>query len=126
MAWIEWGKFALIVATFVVGTAIPFIIAVVKAIKKRNHAKTDAEKAQADAELMTLAKQLIVNVEHEYKDYNAYLKARGQSAGTVKKNSVLTDLKQYAIEKGYKFIESEWSIAIDKLVDFTRNVNTNK
>ena len=81
------------------------------------------KKALADAELKELAKVLIADVEREYKDYNAFLKSRGQSAGEMKKNSVITELKAYALEKGYGFDEDEWGKAIDDLVTFTRNVN---
>ena len=123
MKWLEWGKFVMIVFSFMVGTAIPFLIAVRDAHIKRRNATTEAEKAQADAELATLAKQLIVEAEKDYKDYNNFLKARNQSAGAVKKAHVLTDLKAYAIEKGYEFLDDEWSKKIDELVTFTRNVN---
>ena len=123
MKWLEYCKFGLLVASFIVGTAVPFLVAVKKAHKKRNHAQTEAEKAMANTELMNLAKGLIADVEREFKDYNAFLKSRGASAGSVKKNSVMTDLKAYAIEKGYDFDETEWSDAIDNLVAFTRNVN---
>lgn len=123
MEWLEWVKFAGIVLSFVVGTAIPFIIALVNAIKKRAAAKTEAEKEKANSELLAVAKDLIAKVETEYKEYNAFLKARGQSAGSVKKNSVMTDLKAYAIEKGYAFDADTWSENIDKLVEFTRTVN---
>ena len=123
MNWVEWVKFAGIVLSFVIGTAIPFIIALADAIKKRKAAKTEAEKEQANSELRALAKTLIAKVETEYKDYNAFLKSRGASAGSIKKNSVLTDLKAYALEKGYAFDAEEWSATIDTLVEFTRNVN---
>lgn len=123
MKWVEWSKFAMYAFAFIVGTAIPFIIAVANAHKKRKNAKNEAEKAQADAELLSLARTLIANVEKEYKDYNNFLKTRGQSAGSVKKASVLTDLKAYAIEKGYSFLEDEWDKKIDELVEFTRSVN---
>lgn len=123
MKWLEWGKFAMIVFSFIVGTAIPFFVAVKNAHKKRNKATTEAEKAQADAELMNLAQTLIVKAETEFKEYNNFLKTRGQSAGSVKKASVLTDLKAYALEKGFSFLEDEWSNKIDELVSFTKDVN---
>lgn len=112
-----------IILSFVVGTAIPFVIALVNAIKKRKAAKTEAEKEKANSDLLAVAKDLISKVETEYKDYNAFLKTRGQSAGSVKKNSVMTDLKAYAIEKGYGFDADTWSETVDKLVEFTRTVN---
>lgn len=112
-----------IILSFVVGTAIPFVVALVKAVKARKAAKTEAEKEKANADLRDLAKTLIAKAETEYKEYNAFLKARGQSAGATKKNSVMTDLKAYAIEKGYAFDAETWSATIDSLVEFTRTVN---
>ena len=123
MKLLEYCKFGLLVASFIVGTAIPFLVALRNAHMKRKNATTDAEKAFAYAELKELAKVLIADVEREYKDYNAFLKSRGQSAGEMKKNSVITELKAYALEKGYGFDEDEWGKAIDDLVTFTRNVN---
>ena len=123
MKWLELGKFAVIVLTFLVGTFIPWAVALKNAHKKRKNATTESERVQADAELQTLAKELIVRAEQEFKDYNNFLKARGQSAGSVKKESVLTNLKAYAIEKGYTFIDEDWDKKIDELVTFTRNVN---
>lgn len=113
-----------IILSFVATTAIPFIVALIKAVKARKAAKTEAEKEKANSELRDLAKDLIAKAEAEYKEYNAFLKARGQSAGKEKKNSVMTDLKAYAIEKGYAFDADTWSETIDSLVEFTRAVNS--
>lgn len=123
MKLLEICKFSLLVASFIVGTAIPFLVALRNAHLKRKNAITDAEKALADAELKELAKVLIADVEREYKDYNAFLKSHGKSAGEKKKATVITELKAYALEKGYGFDEDEWSKVIDDLVTFTRNVN---
>ena len=105
----------------------------VKAKKAEAEAKTEAEKAQAQAEqaaavldMEEAAKSFIAEAETLYKAYDDLLKQRGQSAGALKKETVLVKLRTYAIEKGLSFDLNEWSEKIDKLVKFTKAVNAKK
>lgn len=116
-------KLAGIILSFVTGTAIPFIIALVKAIKAKKAAKTEAEEQKANAELYDLAKTLVKGAETTFADFNTYMKNKGSSAGAQKKQSVLIDLKDYALSKNYKYDADYWSNKIDEIVDLTRAVN---
>ena len=51
------------------------------------------------------------------------LKQRNASAGAVKKDTVMTKLQAYAMEKGYEFDAEFWSNQIDEIVALTRTVN---
>lgn len=102
-----------------------------KAKEAAANAKTEAEKAQAEAdratadlELEQAAKNFIAEAETLYKAYDEILKARGGSAGAMKKETVLSKLRTYAIENGISLDVNEWSEKIDKLVKFTKMVNT--
>lgn len=116
-------RLIIVALSFVIGTAIPFIIALVNAIKAKKAAKTEAEKEKANTDLYNLAKSLVQGAEARFADYNAYMKNKGQSAGADKKKSVLTDLKDYALSKSYEWDAEKWSEAIDEIVALTRNVN---
>ncbi len=101
-----------------------------KAKKAAVEAKTEAEKAQAEAEkaaaelaMEQAAKIFIAEAENLYKAYDEILKARGESAGAMKKETVLAKLRTFAIEKGFSLDVSEWSAKIDELVKFTKSVN---
>lgn len=102
----------------------------VKAKKAAAEAKTEAEKAQAEAEhaaaeleMEQAAKLFIAEAETLYKAYDEILKQRGQSAGAMKKETVLAKLRTFAIEKGVSLDVTEWSAKIDDLVKFTKSVN---
>lgn len=122
----------------VVLSATLAIISFVYAIKARRAAKkhladatTAEEQAQADADLAaaelaleTAAKSFIADAEVMYKSFDDVLKAKGQSAGTIKKETVLSKLRTYAIEKGITLDVDAWSAKIDELVAFTKKVNS--
>ena len=93
-------------------------------------AKTEAEKAQAEAAIKEAelameqaAKTFISDAEITYKTVDELLKARGQSAGSLKKETVLAKLRTYAIENGIALDVETWSKKIDDLVKFTKEVN---
>lgn len=105
----------------------------VKAKRAAVVAKTEAEKAQAEAEqaaaaleMEQAAKLFIAEAETLYKAYDELLKQRGQSAGAMKKETVLAKLRTFAIEKGVSLDVAEWSAKIDELVKFTKSVNGKK
>lgn len=115
-------------------TAVVTFILSFKARKKAKEAaelaETEAEKAKAEAEIKAAelameqaAKSFISDAEITYKSVDDILKARGQSAGSLKKETVLAKLRTYAIEKGYTIDINVWSDKIDELVKFTKEVN---
>lgn len=118
-------------------SAIPAVIAWVKAAKAKKQAKahaenatTEAEQAKAEAEyaaavldMEQAAKSFIAEAELTYKSFDELLKAKGQSAGALKKETVLAKLRTYAIEKGITIDAEQWSAKIDELVKFTKQVN---
>lgn len=119
-------KIIFLVASFVITTAVPFIISLVNANKKRKEAKTEAEKQAAINEMTEAAKVFIVQAEQLYKEYDALMKANGSTGGLVKKDSVMSKLQAYAHEKGYTFDAEYWSNKIDSIVELTRKVNAKK
>lgn len=110
----------------IVGTTVPAIIALVKAIKKYKAAKTEAEKQAAINEMATAAKSFIANAEELYKDVDRVLKTQGKSAGSLKKKDVMSELQTLANSKGYEFDSEFWSEQVDKIVNLTRQVNATK
>ena len=104
-------------------TIIPLIISLAKAIKKRKEAKNEAEIAEAEADLLQTAILLIDSAETLYKDVDKALKSKGESAGPVKKETVMMKLQTYANEKQYDFDAEKWSGVIDGIVKITKNVN---
>lgn len=116
------------------GAAIWSFVTAAKAKRKAKaqaeEAKTEAEKAQAEAAIKAAelameqaAKTFISDAEITYKTVDELLKARGQSAGTLKKETVLAKLRTYAIENGITLDVETWSKKIDDLVTFTKEVN---
>lgn len=104
-----------------------------KAKKEAEAAKTEAEKAKAEADLAAAnlaleqaAKDFIAQAETMYNSVDAILKAKGESAGALKKETVLAKLRTYAIENGISLNVIEWTDKIDELVKFTKNVNAKK
>lgn len=126
MDWLEIIKLVSIILSFVIGTAIPFIIALVNSVKKRKAAQTEAEKEKANAEIYNLAKQLVQGAEVAYEEFNTYMKNKGLTAGSLKKKDVMIELKSFALENGYAFNTETWSEKIDEIVELTRNVNAKK
>lgn len=104
-------------------SAIPLVIALVTACKKRKAAKTNAEKEAAENDLTETLTRLIEEAEVTYKEVDAMLKANNKSAGPVKKDSALTKLQAYALQKGYDFDLEKWSLKNDEIVRMTKQVN---
>lgn len=116
---------------------IPLVVALVKAVKKKVEinkqlqettdeaeiAKLQAANAEATNEMLDICNELIVNAEDLYSNVSALLKKDGSSAGAVKKDSVMSKLQAYALEKGYTFDTSFWSDKIDQIVEMTKKVN---
>lgn len=123
MTWIE---IIVKIACILLGIAVSCAITIpklVKAIKQRRAAKTEAEKAEADLAIRNYMKELIVNAEANYMSLNDALKQIGDTAGTFKKDKVLSDLRDYCDEHGYEFNKAELGQEIDDLVAMTKQVN---
>ncbi|MBQ2894122.1 MAG: hypothetical protein IJE92_01230 [Clostridia bacterium] len=117
-------KVIILVASFVITTAVPFVISLVNAIKKRKAAQTEADKQAAINDMLAQANTFIGDAEALYKSIDSIVKAQGGSTGANKKDSVMTKLQAYAISKGYEFDAEFWSGKIDEVVALTRKVNT--
>ena len=128
----------ILVATFVITTAIPFIIGLVDANRKRKVAKKAAEEATTEAELakaeaahqaaindmLRQANVFVEQMEGLYKNIDAIVKEQGSTTGPLKKEGAMTKLQAYAIEHGYEFDAEYWSKYIDDTVKLTHNVNS--
>lgn len=115
-------KIAYLIGVFFIGV-IPTMIALLKSLKSKRVAKTEAEKEAAKTNMRDQLTILIESAEKLYKGVDVALKSQGQSAGPMKKDSVISKLQTYAINAGYTFDVEYWSEKIDELVEFTRNVN---
>ena len=104
-------------------SAVPFIIALTQVCKKKKSAKSDAEKEAATNDLTEVVTNLIKQAKATYKEVDAILKSENKSAGPVKKDTVLTKLQAYALQKGYDFDLDAWSAKIDDIVAMTKQVN---
>lgn len=86
-------------------------------------AKAESDLAAAELALEAAAKSFIMDAEVMYKSFDDVLKTKGQSAGSLKKETVLSKLRTFAIEKGITLDVEAWSAKIDELVAFTKKVN---
>lgn len=114
------------------GTVVSFVVALVKNIKKYKEAKTEADEEAARNDMKTAAQGFIADAEKLYEDYTKSLVGTGVAvttsvkSGSLKKDSVMSKLSQYALEKGYTFDSEYWSGVIDELVALTKSVNAQK
>lgn len=119
-------------AVILLGTIVSFVTALVKNIKKYKAAKTEAEQEAALNDMTSAAQGFIADAEKLYENYTKQLVGTGVAvttsvkSGELKKKSVMSDLSQYALEKGYVFDSEYWSAVIDQLVELTKNVNAKK
>lgn len=118
-------EIALPIAAFLLGL-IPTLIGLCAAIKAKKKALTDEGKARAQAVIEAKCMELIQGAEKLYHGLNGALKANGSSAGLVKKDSVLSQLQNFAAENNFNFDRESWSQKIDELVAFTKEVNHEK
>lgn len=106
-------------------SAIPILFKWNKARKGKNTAVSEAEKQKAYNEMLEQVNSLIAIAETSFKAFDDVLKARnGGSAGSMKKESVITKLQAFALSKGYEFDSEYWSAKIDEIVNFTKSVNS--
>lgn len=111
-----------IVATLV-GTLIPSIIALVAAIKAKRKATTEAEAEKAKNAIVAETKRLVASAEVSFEAIDQLLKAKGQTAGSMKKRDVVANLKTFCLENGYGWDEAAMDKAIEDEVAYTNVVN---
>ena len=99
------------------------VVAAITNIIQKRKSKKNYNKADSQIKLLEEAKVLIKAAEETYKDVNRILKGEGYSAGSVKKDSVMTKLQSFAIEHKLEFNYEEWSKKVDDLVEMTKVVN---
>ena len=117
-------KIIIAIASFLVATLIPSVIALVKYVKSYKAAKTEAEKQAIYNDLISEVNELIAEAEQTYKQVDTIIKQQGGSgSGKVKKDSVMTKLQAYCTEKGVAFDSEYWSAKIDEIVALTKQVN---
>lgn len=114
------------IASTLATTLFPSIIALVKAIKAKHHAKTEAEAAKAENAINAELKRLVANAEVSFTAIDGLLKAQHQSAGPMKKRDVITNLKTFCLENGYAWDEAAMDAAIEAEVAYTKVVNAKK
>lgn len=120
--------------------AIPLVITLCMTIKKKiklakelayttdevEKVKLKAADSEARTEMLQVCNSLIANAEALYADVANLLKREGKSAGIVKKDSVMSKLQAYALERGYTFDAEYWDKKVDEIVELTRKVNASK
>jgi hypothetical protein len=123
-----------------VAVAVPLVIALIANIKSKikihkqlanttdeaEKAKLEAANSAATTDMLNVCNELIANAETLYSDVSSILKKEGKSAGAVKKDSVMSKLQAYAIERGYEFDAEYWDKKVDEIVDMTKKVNVSK
>lgn len=123
-----------------VAVSVPFVIALYSSIKSKSkiraqlaNATDEAEKAKLEAansaamtDMLNACNELIMNAETLYSDISLLLKKEGKSAGAVKKDSVMSKLQAYAIERGYEFDAEYWDKKVNEIVGMTKTVNVLK
>lgn len=112
------------VASFLFVTLIPSIIALVKNVKAAKEAKTEAERVAIKNDMLNQLRALVSAAEQTYKSVDDILKSKGQKGcGELKKQAVMSELQNYAYEKGVAFDKEYWSKQVDEVVALTKQVN---
>ena len=138
MTWFNIVSAVIAMIATLITTGIPAFIALKKAWSARKKAEADVESAKSEAEkaeaerareaanadLLATGKNFIAAAEIAFDGFDKMMKAQGQSAGAMKKDTVFTKLQAYALQNGYDFDADEWSAKIDQLVKFTKDVNS--
>lgn len=97
-----------------------------KAAAEKALAEAEAAREKANRDLLEHAKNFIADAEAAYEGFDKVMRAQNSTAAGMKKETVFTKLQAYALQNGYEFNATEWSDKIDKLVEFTKTVNTTK
>lgn len=120
------AKFEILVSVAVtfVTTVVPSAIALLKSIKAKKNAKTEAEKERAKNAIATELKRLVANAEVTFAPIDRLLKAQNQSAGSMKKRDVVANLKTFCLENGFSWDDETMDKAIEDEVAYTKAVNS--
>jgi hypothetical protein len=125
----NWGVILAIIPAVLgaLASGLPILYKWNKARKAKNTAVTEADKKQAQIEMLEQANALIMVAEETYTLFDRVMKQQNNSsAGALKKDSVLTKLQAYALSKGYEFDSEYWSAKVDEIIKFTKSVNGKK
>lgn len=123
MTWIE---IVIKVACILIGIAVACIItipALVKAIKQRKAAKTAEEKAAADLQIKNAIFEFVGQAEVNYSNLDNALKKLGESAGSLKKENVMSEVRDFCDQNNLPYDKQAISEEVDKTVEFTKKVN---
>lgn len=126
MDWITTVRSILAVLAGIISTGVPLVLGLIKAIRARKAAETEAEKEKANNDLFAVAQELVATAEKAFSSLDAVMKQQGASAGPMKKENVVAKLQAYALSKGYEYDAEYWNAKIDEIVAFTREVNAKK
>ena len=107
-----------------IATAIPFVVGLVQNIKAKKIAKTQKEEAEAECAIKDEIKNLVRGAEETFSTIDKILKGQGSSAGTMKKAEVMKSLKVFCLENGYHWNEDDMSFAVEREVEYTKQVNS--
>lgn len=106
-----------------ISAGIPVIIKWNNARKAKKSAVSEAEKEKANNDMLECAISMIVLAEKTFNGFDKVMKQQSSSAGSLKKQNVMSELQAYALSNGYEFDKGYWSAKVDELVSFTKEVN---
>ena len=114
------------IAATLVTTLIPSAIALWTQIKAKRAAKTEAEAEKAKNAINAEIKRLVAGAEVSFEAIDKLLKAQHQSAGSMKKENVVANLKTVCLENGFGWDGEAMDKAIEDEVEYTKAVNAKK
>lgn len=126
MSWVTVLKAVLVALATFLSTGLPAILAFKKAAQERKAAVSVAEQEKATNDMLHAVNNFIEAAEKTFKGFDTVMKSQGSSAGSLKKDTVMTKLQAYAMQNGYEFDEEYWSQKVDSIVAMTREVNAKK
>lgn len=113
---------SIIAAIFVV-MVVSSLVTILRLLKKASSAATVADEEEAKSAILSEAMKLVGNTEKLYSSVNTLLKGQCQTAGSLKKDSVMSKLKSFAIDNGYAYDEEYADSVVESIVEL---MNTNK
>lgn len=112
------------IAATLVTTLIPSAIALVKALKAKRNAQTEAASEKAQNAINAEAKKLVAGAEVGLAAIDKLLKANNcGTAGAMKKHDTKRDLKVFCLENGIPWDEEKMDKVIENEIEFSRIVN---
>lgn len=121
-----WVEVVIKACSILIGIAIACAVTIptlIKAIKQRKAAKTSEEKLAADLAIKNAIFDFVVQAETNYANLDTALKQLGESAGALKKESVMSEIRDYCDKQGYTYDKQAISNEVDNVVAFTKTVN---